>query len=103
MAGLVMRLSRVLAEGDDRLERQAVGAVAAQRDSSCRATCCSRHADGEQVEHVLEGLVGHVLGAPEQLELLVVLDPADALDLVAARDELDVGQRRRQPAVASGR
>ena len=82
MAGTVVRLGRVLAEADDRVERQAVRAVALHRELSAAAGLPLGRLDDEEIQDVVEGPSVASCAARRRRQLLGVLGPALALDLV---------------------
>ena len=96
VSGLVVRLGGVLAEGHDRLEAEAVGAVTMQQVLELTGHGQLGHADREGLEDVLERLVGDRLGPAKVLELLVVLHPPQPFDLVTQRHELHAGELGRE-------
>ena len=85
-----VRARAVLGGGDDRRERDALGAAPAHRDLEVERDVALGAADDAGADDLLEGLVGELRGGADELDLGLVLDRAQGLDDAAGGDELDV-------------
>src|SRR4029078_9441191 len=89
----MVRLVCVLAERDDRLERDVLRPGAEHRPVELEGDVALPHALRELREDLVERPVGDALGLSDQVELLRLLHPAQTLDLLLRGSELEAVER----------
>src|SRR6266511_4268001 len=101
LARAVVRLGAVLAEGDDRVERRAVAAVAAHADLELPGDLALGHARVEPAEHLGQRLGADPGGLAHRRQLVVVLDLTQLLDQLGGWHHRPSWQQGAQPLAAA--